>query len=142
MKAYTQGITKAEFVKELRAHQKADRSSPKEKTDSHRKAAWAVHVVSIDLASKGFTVSGRRNVSANGPDLTIIRGDFAATVEVKAAFFTKRAWKIGRVKRLGDTFLATVFPNGAIHYDTIKDHVDMVGERERCLTHLGRIYGN
>jgi hypothetical protein len=127
MKAYEATITKAEFVRELKKHQKADDS---------------VKRVRADLEAKGFTVTGHRDVSANGPDLTAIRGDVGFTVEVKSAFFTKRAWKIQPAKRVHDDFIAVVFPNGAIHYETMKQHQDMVGTRSRCLTSIARICGN
>lgn len=107
----------------------------------HQKAERAVRVVKADLESLGFTVVEPNDISANGADLMAMKDKVGFRIEVKAAFLSKRSWRIKRVTRSNDDILAVVFPNGRVHYEPMSQHIAAHAGKDRGLTMIARIHG-
>lgn len=108
---------------------------------SKEKAENAVDLVKIRLEKLGFSVSKRKSVSSNGHDLFAIKNNELLTVEVKAAYYNSRSWKVGRVGKTKSDVIAIVFPNGEVNFETMQSHLaQSPNAGSRSLTLLGFVY--
>lgn len=108
----------------------------------HEKALWAVDRARDYLQKLGHTVSLPNHVCAKGADLHLhVAGRKTVAVEVKLVMWNKKAWRVNRVTRKKDEFIAFVFPSGAVHLESMKDHLALTNRSgDRYLTALGRIF--
>lgn len=108
----------------------------------HEKALWAVDRARSELQRLGYTVGPPLHVCAKGSDLIFARpGKRALTCEVKLVMHNKRAWRVNRVTRKKDDFIALVFPSGHVVFEKMGDHLRNCNRSgDRYLTALGRFY--
>lgn len=107
----------------------------------HEKALWAVDRARVELQKLGYSVEPPSGVCVNGPDLLFGRSFFDKTCEVKLAMLIKRAWRVNRVTRKKDDYIAIVFPSGYVHFDEMKTHLKLCNKSgDRHLTALGRLF--
>lgn len=113
----------------------------KKKHKSHVKAEAAVKTCKTFFESLGFIVSDVQNASRNGHDLIAIKGGRGITIEVKATYFSSRAWLVSKVCKTQSDYVAIVFPSGHIHIDSMEIHLSQcTKDGNRGITHLGKIY--
>lgn len=111
----------------------------------HEKAAWAVDRARAHLQYLGYIVPVPSGVCVQGADLNIYKSQFPKakkfTVEVKLAMWNKRAWRVNRVTRIHDDYIAIVFPSGHVQLEAMGDHLTLCsGSGDRYLTSLGRLF--
>lgn len=108
----------------------------------HEKALWAVDTARRFFQSAGYAVPVPNHVCAHGPDLCIMMRDRkAVAVEVKLVMWNKNAWRVNRVTRKTDQFIAMVFPSGRVQVESLKDHLKLCNKSgDRYLTALGKLF--
>jgi hypothetical protein len=108
----------------------------------HEKALWAVDTARRFFQAIGYSVPIPNHVCANGPDIAVTMPNRKVIhVEVKLAMWNKKAWRVNRVTRKKDEFIAIVFPSGFVHVDEMKDHLKLCCKSgDRYLTALGRLF--
>lgn len=120
---------------------KSFHNDDKIKYPPHAKAEKAVVLCKAHLEELGFIVSNPKDASANGHDLVAIKNGCGITVEVKAAFYSARMWKVSRVSKITSDLVAIVFPSGKIHINSMQDHLKTCSKTgARALTCLGNVY--
>lgn len=110
--------------------------------EGHEKAEWATDRARTALQKLGYSVNVPGNICQNGPDLHFGRSAGEGfTCEVKLAMLIKRAWRVNRVTRKKDDYIAIVFPSGYVHFDEMKTHLKLCNKSgDRHLTALGRLF--
>lgn len=112
----------------------------------HEKAEWAVDRARRFIQDLGYTVQIPNHVCLPGADLCVMMRDRkAAAIEVKLAMWNvgskAGAWRVNRVTRKKDQFIAIVFPSGHVHLDSMRDHLKLCNKSgDRYLTALGRLF--
>lgn len=115
--------------------------------EKHLAGEWAVWRARTELQHLGHSVEVPQNVNIPGPDLVFhLPGQRAQTCEVKLAHWNvgsyAGAWRVNRVTRKKDDYIAIVFPSGYVHFEAMKDHLKLCNKSgDRYLTALGRVCG-
>jgi len=118
-----------------------DLDSHKDKYEAHSKAENSVEIVRSYLHANGWITTNKISCSANGRDIVAVRRGESAIIEVKSAIYSSRAWKVKKVLDSSVDYIAIVFPNGKIHFDTIRMHLSECSKNgDRSLTGLAKIY--
>lgn len=116
----------------------------------HFNGAWAIDRAREELQKMGWSVSPPENISKNGADLRVAPGWYdregAFTVEVKLAHWNSgklaAGWRVNRVTRKKDDFIAVVFPSGRVHFQDMKSWLRGCNKSgDRYVTKLGRLLG-
>lgn len=110
----------------------------KERYIPHSLAKKSVMIAKIYFESIGYEVSKPKHPCTNGPDLCV--GEFR--VEVKKVFYSSRAYKVSKVTRTADDYIAIIFNDGHVHVERMEDHLRLCSkDGGRCVTGLARLYG-
>lgn len=111
----------------------------------HIAGEWATSRAREELQRLGFAVDIPNHTCARGADLHFhIPGLRVQTCEVKLAHWNvgskAGAWRVNRVTRKKDDYIAFVFPNGRVHFEKMRDHLKLCNASgDRYLTALGRL---
>lgn len=101
----------------------------------------AVDLVRTFFTKKGFATTTGNHVNSNGADLVILKGSNAFRIEVKSAFYSSRAWQVGKSGTKDNDFIAIVFPSGDIQIEDWESHISKCQKNgKRSLTKIATLF--